>query len=58
MQQRRESQLREAETTLEHLRANVAELTARQERLVEADPATQYVVTVRGHGFRVENVVT
>jgi predicted component of type VI protein secretion system len=29
-----------------------------RERLVEADPATQYVVTVRGHGFRVENVVT
>ncbi len=28
-----------------------------RERLVEADPATQYVVTVRGHGFRVENVV-
>lgn len=28
-----------------------------RERLVEADPTTQYVVTVRGHGFRVENVV-
>jgi predicted component of type VI protein secretion system len=28
-----------------------------RERLVEADPSTQYVVTVRGHGFRVENVV-
>jgi predicted component of type VI protein secretion system len=28
-----------------------------RERLVEADATTQYVVTVRGHGFRVENVV-
>jgi hypothetical protein len=28
-----------------------------RERLVEADPTTQYVVTVRGHGFRVENAV-
>jgi predicted component of type VI protein secretion system len=28
-----------------------------RERLTEADPSTQYVVTVRGHGFRVENVV-
>jgi hypothetical protein len=26
-----------------------------RERLAEADPATQYVVTVRGHGFRLEN---
>lgn len=28
-----------------------------RERLVEADPETQYVVTVRGHGFRLENAV-
>lgn len=28
-----------------------------RERLVEVDPATQYVVTVRGHGFRLENVI-
>lgn len=28
-----------------------------RERLVEMDPATQYVVTVRGHGFRLENVI-
>jgi DNA-binding response OmpR family regulator len=28
-----------------------------RERLTEADPTTQYVVTVRGHGFRVENVI-
>jgi predicted component of type VI protein secretion system len=28
-----------------------------RERLVEADPDTQYVVTVRGHGFRLENTV-
>jgi DNA-binding response OmpR family regulator len=28
-----------------------------RERLVEADPTTPYVVTVRGHGFRVENAV-
>jgi len=27
-----------------------------RERLAEADPQTQYVVTVRGHGFRLENV--
>lgn len=26
-----------------------------RERLAEADPDTQYVVTVRGHGFRLEN---
>lgn len=28
-----------------------------RERLAETDPDTQYVVTVRGHGFRLENVV-
>lgn len=28
-----------------------------RERLAEVDAATQYVVTVRGHGFRLENVV-
>lgn len=28
-----------------------------RERLAEADAETQYVVTVRGHGFRLENVV-
>ncbi|MCL7455520.1 MAG: FHA domain-containing protein [Anaerolineae bacterium] len=28
-----------------------------RERLAEADPDTQYVVTVRGHGFRLENAV-
>lgn len=28
-----------------------------RERLAEADPETQYVVTVRGHGFRLENAV-
>jgi hypothetical protein len=28
-----------------------------RERLTEADPHTQYVITVRGHGFRLENVV-
>jgi predicted component of type VI protein secretion system len=28
-----------------------------RERLTEADPDTQYVVTVRGHGFRLENAV-
>lgn len=28
-----------------------------RERLGEADPDTQYVVTVRGHGFRLENAV-
>jgi hypothetical protein len=28
-----------------------------RERLVEVDPATQYVVTVRGHGFRLENAL-
>jgi predicted component of type VI protein secretion system len=27
-----------------------------RERLAELDPDTQYVVTVRGHGFRLENV--
>ena len=27
-----------------------------RERLAEADPQTQYVITVRGHGFRLENV--
>lgn len=27
-----------------------------RERLAEVDPATQYVITVRGHGFRLENV--
>jgi DNA-binding winged helix-turn-helix (wHTH) protein len=26
-----------------------------RERLAEADPDTQYVITVRGHGFRLEN---
>jgi hypothetical protein len=28
-----------------------------RERLAEVDPETQYVVTVRGHGFRLENAV-
>ena len=28
-----------------------------RERLAEADPETQYVVTVRGHGFRLENAL-
>ena len=28
-----------------------------RERLAEVDPDTQYVVTVRGHGFRLENAV-
>ena len=28
-----------------------------RERLAEVDPAAQYVITVRGHGFRLENVV-
>jgi hypothetical protein len=28
-----------------------------RERLGEVDPETQYVVTVRGHGFRLENAV-
>lgn len=28
-----------------------------RERLAEADPDSQYVVTVRGHGFRLENAV-
>ncbi len=28
-----------------------------RERLAEADPETQFVVTVRGHGFRLENAV-
>lgn len=28
-----------------------------RERLAEADPDRQYVVTVRGHGFRLENTV-
>jgi len=27
-----------------------------RERLAELDPATQFIVTVRGHGFRLENV--
>ncbi len=27
-----------------------------RERLAELDPRTQYVITVRGHGFRLENV--
>jgi predicted component of type VI protein secretion system len=27
-----------------------------RERLAEVDPAAQYVITVRGHGFRLENV--
>jgi DNA-binding response OmpR family regulator len=26
-----------------------------RERLAETDPITQYVITVRGHGFRLEN---
>lgn len=29
-----------------------------RERLAEADPDTQYIVTVRGHGFRLENAIT
>lgn len=28
-----------------------------RERLAEADPAAQYVITVRGHGFRLENAI-
>jgi predicted component of type VI protein secretion system len=28
-----------------------------RERLAEIDPDTQYVVTVRGHGFRLENAI-
>ncbi|MGD2206571.1 MAG: FHA domain-containing protein [Anaerolineae bacterium] len=28
-----------------------------RERLAEVDPETQYVITVRGHGFRLENAV-
>lgn len=28
-----------------------------RERLAEADPESQFIVTVRGHGFRLENVV-
>ncbi|MBN1657355.1 MAG: FHA domain-containing protein [Anaerolineae bacterium] len=28
-----------------------------RERLAEADPDNQYVVTVRGHGFRLENAI-
>jgi len=28
-----------------------------RERLAESEPGTQYVVTVRGHGFRLENAV-
>ena len=28
-----------------------------RERLAEADPGTRYVITVRGHGFRLENAV-
>jgi DNA-binding response OmpR family regulator len=28
-----------------------------RERLAEIDPSTRYVVTVRGHGFRLENAV-
>ncbi len=28
-----------------------------RERLAEADPVSQYVVTVRGHGFRLENAI-
>jgi predicted component of type VI protein secretion system len=28
-----------------------------RERLAEVDPKTQYVVTVRGHGFRLENYI-
>jgi hypothetical protein len=28
-----------------------------RERLAEIDPETQYVITVRGHGFRLENAV-
>jgi len=26
-----------------------------RDRLAEVDPETQYIVTVRGHGFRLEN---
>jgi predicted component of type VI protein secretion system len=29
-----------------------------RERLAETDPDTPYVVTVRGHGFRLENAIT
>jgi DNA-binding response OmpR family regulator len=29
-----------------------------RERLAEANPSMQYVVTVRGHGFRLENVIS
>jgi DNA-binding response OmpR family regulator len=29
-----------------------------RERLAEVDPETQFVVTVRGHGFRLENAVS
>ncbi len=29
-----------------------------RERLAEADPDTQYVVTVRGHGFRLEGAIS
>jgi hypothetical protein len=28
-----------------------------RERLAESDPGTQYVITVRGHGFRLENTL-
>mgnify|MGYP001046308994 CR=1 FL=1 len=28
-----------------------------RERLAETDPDTQYVITVRGHGFRLENAI-
>jgi DNA-binding response OmpR family regulator len=28
-----------------------------RERLAEADPTVHYVVTVRGHGFRLENAI-
>ena len=28
-----------------------------RERLAEADPDTQYIITVRGHGFRLENAI-
>jgi DNA-binding response OmpR family regulator len=28
-----------------------------RERLAEVDPGTQYVITVRGHGFRLENAL-
>ena len=28
-----------------------------RERLAEVDPQTQYVITVRGHGFRLENAI-